>query len=213
MNTEKHVIFVDLDGTLAYHTSGEDYDPTKIGSPIPNMVSKCMAWHQQGHTVVVFTARAYRTEMAQDYGAISNVKEWLSVNNLPDWEVTCMKRPSAHAFWDDKAIRVDKNTGVPSTSSQMIDPQLEAIIKPHAEIERPQKSTRTKLKASDRQVGGDHYKQMPIQPYEFCYKNGIPGLESAVIGYVCRHQFKGGIKDVQKAIHLLEVLIEYEYER
>lgn len=66
-------------------------------------------------------------------------------------------------------------------------------------------------KASELQIGGQHYKEMPIQPYEFCYRNRLDYLQSNVIKYVCRFRFKGGIDDLDKAIHTLQVLKEYEY--
>lgn len=66
-------------------------------------------------------------------------------------------------------------------------------------------------KASLTQIGGDHYKDFAIQPAEFCHKNGIPFIEGCVIKYVCRHKKKNGPEDIKKAIHFLELLLEYEY--
>ena len=65
--------------------------------------------------------------------------------------------------------------------------------------------------ALDIQVGGDHYKQLPIQPVEFCQRNRLPACETAVVKYVCRHHEKGGAQDIRKAIHYLELLLELEY--
>jgi hypothetical protein len=62
------------------------------------------------------------------------------------------------------------------------------------------------------QIGGDYYKTLAIQPVEYCYRNNIPAIESAVIKYVTRHRAKGGAKDIKKAIHLLTVLLELEYK-
>jgi len=67
------------------------------------------------------------------------------------------------------------------------------------------------MSAFDTQVGGDHYKSMAIQPTEFLQRNKIPFCESAVIKYVCRHRFKNGRQDIEKAIHFLEMLLEMEY--
>lgn len=63
----------------------------------------------------------------------------------------------------------------------------------------------------DDQIGGDHYKNLKIQPVEYCYHNSIPAIESAVIKYVTRHKFKGKADDIKKAIHLLEILLKLEY--
>jgi hypothetical protein len=52
---------------------------------------------------------------------------------------------------------------------------------------------------------------LKIQPIEYCYKNNLGAIESAVIKYVTRHNFKGGQEDIEKAIHLLYILLEFEY--
>jgi hypothetical protein len=63
----------------------------------------------------------------------------------------------------------------------------------------------------DVQIGGDHYKDMAIQPLEFICANKIPFPEGSVIKYVCRHKHKGGAQDIRKAIHLLQVVLKAEY--
>jgi hypothetical protein len=67
------------------------------------------------------------------------------------------------------------------------------------------------MSAFKKQVDGGHYKDMAIQPTEYCQKNRLNFCESAVIKYVSRHQAKGGRKDIEKAIHFLEMLLEMEY--
>jgi Protein of unknwon function (DUF3310) len=67
------------------------------------------------------------------------------------------------------------------------------------------------MSATERQVGGDHYSGMAIQPVQFIQANGIPFMEGSVIKYVCRHRAKGGRQDLEKAIHFLELLIELDY--
>ena len=66
-------------------------------------------------------------------------------------------------------------------------------------------------KASDIQVGGGHYKDMPIQPSEFCQRNQLNWCEANAVKYVCRHRSKNGRQDVEKAIHYLQLLLEWEY--
>lgn len=61
------------------------------------------------------------------------------------------------------------------------------------------------------QVGGKHYKDMAIQPVEFIEKNQIPYLEGNAIKYICRHASKGGVQDIDKAIHYLQLLKEMRY--
>jgi hypothetical protein len=65
-------------------------------------------------------------------------------------------------------------------------------------------------KALDRQVGGDHYKKMKIQPAEYNHANNIGFLEGEAISYISRWKDKNGIPDIQKAIHVLEILIQLE---
>lgn len=60
------------------------------------------------------------------------------------------------------------------------------------------------------QVAGDHYKGLKIQPIEYIHANGIPFAEGSVIKYVSRWRAKGGIKDLEKAKHFIELLIELE---
>lgn len=65
-------------------------------------------------------------------------------------------------------------------------------------------------KPLDTQVGGNHYKQFKIQPIVFCQANKIPYCESNVIKYVCRWRDKGGIEDLKKAIHNIQMVIQIE---
>jgi Protein of unknwon function (DUF3310) len=66
-------------------------------------------------------------------------------------------------------------------------------------------------KASDVQVGGDHYRKYPIQPVEFCIANDIGFLAGNVIKYVTRYKDKNGAEDIRKAIHYLKLILEFEY--
>lgn len=68
-------------------------------------------------------------------------------------------------------------------------------------------------RALDVQVSGDHYKSMAIQPVEFIHANNIPYLEGNVIKYVARWRSKGGIADLEKAKHYIDLLIELEGKR
>lgn len=65
-----------------------------------------------------------------------------------------------------------------------------------------------KQKATEKQVGGQHYKDMPIQPGEFIRKNGLGWYEGNAIKYICRYKQKGGREDLLKAIHYLELTLE-----
>jgi hypothetical protein len=59
----------------------------------------------------------------------------------------------------------------------------------------------------DRQVGGSHYKNFRIQPYEFISKNNLSFFQGNVVKYVCRYLSKNKIEDLQKIIHYCELEI------
>lgn len=60
------------------------------------------------------------------------------------------------------------------------------------------------------QVGGDHYKKMKIEVVEFCHANNIPFNEGSVIKYICRWRAKGGLEDLKKAKHYIDIILELE---
>lgn len=62
------------------------------------------------------------------------------------------------------------------------------------------------------QVGGNHYKNLKIQPTEFIHANNIPFIEGCVIKYLVRHREKNGLEDLKKAKHYIDLLIQFEYE-
>jgi|TARA_A100000164_G_scaffold330244_1_gene318554 hypothetical protein len=59
----------------------------------------------------------------------------------------------------------------------------------------------------DKQIGGSHYKNFTIQPYEFISKNNLSFFQGCVVKYVCRYLNKDKIKDLQKIIHYCELEI------
>ena len=66
--------------------------------------------------------------------------------------------------------------------------------------------------ATEKQVGGDHYKDCKIQPVDYIVENNLTFLEGNAIKYITRHRKKGeGSKDIEKAIHYLEMILEMEY--
>jgi hypothetical protein len=66
------------------------------------------------------------------------------------------------------------------------------------------------MSAFSKQEGGKHYKDMAIQPFTYITKNGIGFAEGCVIKYVSRWKSKGGVEDLKKARHFLDMLIEME---
>ena len=66
------------------------------------------------------------------------------------------------------------------------------------------------MSALDTQVGGSHYSKMSMQPIEYIHRNNIGFAEGSVIKYVSRWRSKGGVDDLRKARHFLDLLIEME---
>ena len=60
------------------------------------------------------------------------------------------------------------------------------------------------------QVGGDHYKEMAIQPMEYSMANKLDACQHTIIKYVTRFRDKGGIQDLEKAKHCIDLLIHFE---
>jgi len=87
-------------------------------------------------------------------------------------------------------------------------------IKPH-EWDNTNEVKITKPKAIDKQVGGDHYKSMKIQPLEFIEANDLSFCLANAVKYICRHKKKNdgknGLEDIEKAIHYLELHKELHY--
>ena len=55
-----------------------------------------------------------------------------------------------------------------------------------------------------------YYKDMQIDPLTFIEKNNLPFIDGNIIKYVSRFRKKGGLKDLHKAQHYLNMLIKKE---
>lgn len=97
-------IGVDLDGTLAQYKFGQG---STIGKPIKGMADRVKEWHKKKQEVRIFTARAETPKGTRE------VIRWLKDSGLPALAVTNIKDSAMIELWDDKAIRVMKNTGHP----------------------------------------------------------------------------------------------------
>ena len=62
-----------------------------------------------------------------------------------------------------------------------------------------------------KQVGGNHYRSMVIQPSEFINKNNLPFAEGNAIKYLCRHKQKNQKEDLLKAKHYIDMAIDRDY--
>lgn len=64
---------------------------------------------------------------------------------------------------------------------------------------------------SVKQEGGNHYKLLGIQPVEYIQANSLNFFEGNVVKYVTRHRSKNKAQDIKKAIHYLQLILQYEY--
>lgn len=59
--------------------------------------------------------------------------------------------------------------------------------------------------ASERQVGGDHYLRLGIQPFEFAMANRWDSCAFSILKYLSRYRRKEGRIDLEKARHITEI--------
>lgn len=74
----------------------------------------------------------------------------------------------------------------------------------------PDKVQVTMQHALNVQVGGAHYKNMKIQPIEYCMANELNSCETAIVKYISRWREKGGIEDLEKIKHYVDLLIQLD---
>jgi hypothetical protein len=68
------------------------------------------------------------------------------------------------------------------------------------------------MSALDKQAGGSsHYTKYKIQPVEYTIANNLSFLAGNVVKYVTRYKDKGGAEDIRKAMHYLELILQFEY--
>lgn len=114
MSSKDGWIGVDLDGTLAvYHGWKDDGG---VGEIIMPMKYRVLRWLAQGREVRIFTARTGPEQVAI-------VQRWLELNGLPRLAVTNVKDLAMVELWDDRAVQVEFNKGMPvrGTRSRVVD--------------------------------------------------------------------------------------------
>ena len=85
------------------------------------------------------------------------------------------------------------------------DELLQSLNDQYAEIETVRQS------AWQKQEGGSHYKNLKIQPMQYALENKLDYAQANVVKYVTRHKEKNGKEDLLKAIHNIELMIEFYY--
>lgn len=64
--------------------------------------------------------------------------------------------------------------------------------------------------ALNTQIGGEHYKKLKIEPVQYIMANNIGFCEGSAIKYLTRWKEKGGVEDLYKARHFIDILIDIE---
>ena len=101
-------IGVDLDGTLAHYDRWRGME--HIGAPVVPMLLRVRQWLADGRSVRIMTARVSGPDHTS---ARSAIESWclkhlgvvLPVTNAKDFDML--------ELWDDRAVQVYPNTGVP----------------------------------------------------------------------------------------------------
>ena len=113
------------------------------------------------------------------------------------WNKTIVHREEFMKRWNER-IHSKTNATTPPA-------QQEA----HTEETKP---IQQEVKATDTQIGGDHYTKLAIQPMRYSMENNLDPLQHTIIKYVTRFRDKNGIEDLEKAKHCIDMLIEFEKE-
>jgi hypothetical protein len=97
-------IGVDLDGTLFTYDTWRGID--HVGEPIMPMINRVKQWLAEGKDVRIFTARCAGPEdcrPAIERACLEHIGQVLPITNIKDFGLI--------ELWDDRAVRVEFNTG------------------------------------------------------------------------------------------------------
>ena len=103
-------IGVDFDGTLAKTMDWRGHNSGDVGEPIWPMVERVKQWLRDGREVRIMTARVGENAHPKHLVAINTFCMEHFGTLLP---VTCAKDFNMIELWDDRAVQVEPNTGVP----------------------------------------------------------------------------------------------------
>lgn len=101
---------VDLDGTLAHYEGW--VNAVHIGAPVPAMLERVKRWLAEGREVRIFTARVSGEREGVDVATTRKlIEDWCELHVGQRLQVTCEKDFGMVELWDDRAVRVQFNTG------------------------------------------------------------------------------------------------------
>ena len=111
-------IGVDFDGTLAVYDGWND---GSLGAPVPLMLQRVKDWLADGKEVRIVTARVSSTGLMvgqkRDDESFAEqqrhaIQAWCVEHIGRPLKVTASKDFAMTELWDDRAVRVEMNTGV-----------------------------------------------------------------------------------------------------
>ena len=97
--SKEMIYYVDIDGVLCENTYGQ-YDQA---SPVEENIAKVNALFDQGHTVILWTARGATTGIDWRSTTEKQMKRW----GVKHHELR-MGKPAYDVFIDDKAMRIEE---------------------------------------------------------------------------------------------------------
>jgi hypothetical protein len=103
-------IGVDLDGTLAEYHDWEG--PYTIGAPVPRMVEFVKQLLKEGYDVRIFTARIAGTDGSNINDVMEVIEAWCYSHLGTTLPITNVKDYGMRVLYDDRAVAVQRNTGV-----------------------------------------------------------------------------------------------------
>ena len=107
----RKTIAVDWDGTLVTYDGYKG--PLIYGAPISKMVVRIQHWIDDGHEVMIFTSRVSSEHSPETIKQESDTIQFaLRDMGLPPLEITANKYARINEFWDDRGVRVERNTGI-----------------------------------------------------------------------------------------------------
>lgn len=116
--------------------------------------------------------------------------------------------PEELPFIDDEPLlqtEIESELDQAENLRELLTPYTQPLNDQYAEIEKVRQS------AWQKQEGGSHYKNLKIQPMQYALENKLDYAQANVVKYVTRHKEKNGKEDLLKAIHNIELMIEFYY--
>lgn len=161
-DAKKIVIAVDLDKTLAHY---ETWGDGEIGKPVPAMLAQVKEWIALGYEVRILTARVadlfanvVSTKGIPNISRSDTMLQWIKIHEWvlkhvgQELEITAVKSQDITEIWDDRAVRVEANTGVselhdaharlsaagisPGPLPQRMREMIDLYVTAHVEMER-----------------------------------------------------------------------------